>query len=734
MIIDKIRKIPYCISLIAVLLFCSSCENTFSQNVALNKKYYISVEPDYEYTKDLNDNVDLTDGIAGQRNMWIQRKSVGWRATNNIEISIDLKKLYVIDNIKLYTMKNHSVGVYQPRKVYFFLSKDNRSFNHVATINNPIENDDQESFRNILISADFGPTNGRFVKLIVVPDRHFFFCDEVEVLRTNLSPSIENLKYPISKPDEFIEEEKKLDIGKNGLYEILQYESQGESKRKEDKLTTISKIKTLSDLLSFRTQILRNRSKILKKEFKRNILWESIDPWDSIHRYTIPLTLTDKINSEYELAEGHTIYMAFKVHNLSKTVLPVQIIRGINKNLKISIFSIDDAYNGIDKFIPDVLTEIHECFSIDKHEVKLLLIKVVTLQKGNTHLKIEFQQKYGGLTIDSPISVFEKDSSIPQLNANIWAYFNYPLLKNNVAEAAHDLADHHINTYVIHTSQIPNIGETDFSKTLSYINNIERADNLIFYLAWNWPDRLNGKTNGGFLSKQWKTAYMDWYNRLVETVKRSKFPKAEVYLYPYDEISKESDMDNFDNIILWNKTLKKPIKFFATLSRPNEINRFRDKVDLSQIYITPENELIANHIMGEVWFYEGLEGGRSRSPLYDYRAMAWRAYKNGYTGIGFWNYADEHNDIIRNYPDLIQINKSTDFSVIYHSYEGKLLSSLRWEGFSKGIEDFYYLKLHDKKYGAHETDLMIRSLIGQPFSPGQFNKVANLIVSRSLHE
>src|SRR5690606_14691660 len=51
-----------------------------------------------------------------------------------------------------------------------------------------------------------------------------------------------------------------------------------------------------------------------------------------------------------------------------------------------------------------------------------------------------------------------------RLNANVWAYLDYPLLKNRAPAAIKDLENHHINTTVVRAKYIPNLNSKDFTR------------------------------------------------------------------------------------------------------------------------------------------------------------------------------------------------------------------------------------------------------------------------------
>src|SRR5690606_22565357 len=103
-----------------------------------------------------------------------------------------------------------------------------------------------------------------------------------------------------------------------------------------------------------------------------------------------------------------------------------------------------------------------------------------------------------------------------------------------------------------------------------------------------------------------------------------------------------------------------------------------------------------NTISGEKWLYEIFWYSRDVSPL-EYRLLAWKAYYNEFTGIGFWNYSKTTLD--QNFTNTRYFNGRQDHSVIYNAENGSLLSSFRWESFYLGMQDYLKLKYLEKVKG-----------------------------------
>ena len=100
--------------------------------------------------------------------------------------------------------------------------------------------------------------------------------------------------------------------------------------------------------------------------------------------------------------------------------------------------------------IPDPLVSVKNGVIIGPGISEMFLFKItgihngsaksiITIHSGNRELKVN---------IDAQVpDLFQKGKD--NINANVWAYLNYPMLKDRPTEAVKDLESHHINTIVV---------------------------------------------------------------------------------------------------------------------------------------------------------------------------------------------------------------------------------------------------------------------------------------------
>src|SRR5690606_26812494 len=162
------------------LLSVSCISSSNAQNIAKGKKYQFSVDCDYSLTKG-SDDTDLTDGVKkGATRFWHDKTTVGWSYKDEIRIDLDLGGSYSINRILINTARGEEAGVEFPSHCLVFTSWDNEHFEFqgdlmLSELNVP-GSYKVKSFELAGLSA-----NGRYLKLVLIPNGKFLFLDEIEV-------------------------------------------------------------------------------------------------------------------------------------------------------------------------------------------------------------------------------------------------------------------------------------------------------------------------------------------------------------------------------------------------------------------------------------------------------------------------------------------------------------------------------------------------------------------------
>lgn len=172
-------------SLLAVALTIPSPGQELLDNLALGKPYTMT-PPNYSYSTDPDDKVQLTDGVRTAGHFWTQKTTVGWSGKAGAYVTIDLGEVYPIRGVAFGT----AAGVAEvrwPAHILLFVSDDGQVWYEAGDL--------------VALSAADAPlpaygeyhaatlvthrlrTYGRYVQLYVEPEGSYTFCDEIEVYR-----------------------------------------------------------------------------------------------------------------------------------------------------------------------------------------------------------------------------------------------------------------------------------------------------------------------------------------------------------------------------------------------------------------------------------------------------------------------------------------------------------------------------------------------------------------------
>jgi hypothetical protein len=160
------------------------------ENLALGKSYTMSPQPNYSYSTDPGDVVQLTDGQYTTGRLWTQITTVGWRKVSLIVISIDLGQDYPLKGLLVNTAAGFA-GVHWPRAIYVLVSEDGQVWYEAGELVEMSSRHDPlppyGTYQIHPLWTDQLETHGRYVALVIEVDEKFFFADEIEVFRGVLS-------------------------------------------------------------------------------------------------------------------------------------------------------------------------------------------------------------------------------------------------------------------------------------------------------------------------------------------------------------------------------------------------------------------------------------------------------------------------------------------------------------------------------------------------------------------
>ena len=173
----------YIIFIFFVCRFC--CCRAYGENLALGRSYSFLPRPNYTLCTDGLDSVQLTDGrVYGS--WWGNKSTVGWQMPEPaVEIVIDFEQWVLIDQVKVYSVGGGLSDVEFPEFIAVLVSNDGKTYGFAGLISSEdlanLRSDGHNRVPHTFIIGNLY-TQGRFVKIVVRPNRRYFFLDEIEII------------------------------------------------------------------------------------------------------------------------------------------------------------------------------------------------------------------------------------------------------------------------------------------------------------------------------------------------------------------------------------------------------------------------------------------------------------------------------------------------------------------------------------------------------------------------
>ena len=546
---------------------------SWSQNLALHKSYSFSTSPNYEYTAPSSDKTSLTDGIYSKGYFWTQKTTVGWAYLPGVAITIDLGQEQSIGAVSLNTVRELAQYVNFPKNIFIFISRDNESFQYIGNAAR-----DSGNVSGPYLIKKFSLNNisavGRYIRLSVIPNGVFLFCDEIEVLKGNSISSnrgrlisIDNL----SKTEDSLENLESVRGSVERLIDKLEKQSEksGSSNPKYKNIRNQLQKQNVSeyDLSNLKKEIALTHVSDTRQFFKSSYLVQRYNPWDTLSEFYVPVQPSKNLQYTYSVPVNGAKYGAFVLMNNST----------VSKTFKLKINNIS-SFTGIDLFnvpfvpsinyqqIPDPLVPITESVKVPPGNTEMIIFKLSGLKEGvsKISINIDCDGDISKADINSKVFKIPLARNADGLNANVWAYFTNPMVGTHKDQAAADLIEHNVNTIVIPPAILPMIKTTDYSVFSNYLSNFKKVKTFLLFMNYVSPPYRNSYGNGQFLSSEWKAKFIEWYKKITNYIKQKGFPDSQIYLYPYDEISVK-DFHDFRELIAWPKSSIPGINFYATL-------------------------------------------------------------------------------------------------------------------------------------------------------------------------
>ncbi|MEC5145448.1 glycoside hydrolase domain-containing protein [Chitinophaga sp. 212800010-3] len=670
------RPVFFLLAIFMGLQFCA-----VSQQPVAGIQCTVTPAPNYSLTKNDSKVSSLTDGVfsSGISSIWKDPGTLGWQNIEKVVINITLPRELTVGSVNVHSVTGQKAQVLLPLSVLVFTSEDQENWSFAGDMmkQHPVKD---EYYKVVALSLDQIGQSAKYIKLVVVPNGSYFFTDEIQVFAGNAQSAKKLAMVATNGIDAFAKQQREGAINQR-------FAAYSAPVAKSAAIATL----TLAPLNSGMADM-------------NNV---AAGP---VNIYTM---------------KGLTEYAAFVLSNGT----------GDDKNVHISfpastpaisyqLYWAKPVKSRDFRIVPDALEEIKNGadISVAKGESKLLLVKAVAANSGT----YQFTLTAGSLTAQANITAGNGDLTAYKSlrpDVNVWPYFNDPFFQGREAGAKQDLLGHYVNTFLVH----PGILAPD----KAFASNQRLQDNLAYAKGFRQALLFLDFSRKGndLLSDSWKQTFLNWYDAIIPALQQQGITADNIYLYPFDEI-KPAQLPVYQQFADWIRSVRKNAKLFATVSNAALLNTMAAQADAIQLY-NDDRVLSAWHGLrnapSRVWLYDTKKPTKSLSPNGYYRLMAWHAFAENITGIGFWQYADVgHEQGAESVWDDFD-GKSADYAVVYD--EGsRVIPSRRWEGFRMGVEDYMLLQAYSKRYGRNAALRLCNNVLSNADDPQKADQVRAQIV------
>lgn len=457
-------------------------------------------------------------------------------------------------------------------------------------------------------------------------------------------------------------------------------------------------------------------------------------PWNNVVE---KMTLASQ-NEIIPILQKGTNYRIVKIDNFKGNTINKIIVNSNLTKVDIYLLPIIRDYDNnrmLDLMIPIKLNEE----ITDNIPYKYFLLKFYGDKSGSETVNILLKTNKAKYNISTKVAVTQQEF-ISDMSLNVWAYFDYNfLLKGLKNQVISDLYQHKVNSIVIPPYALPNVENITKDKVNELRRYLQGTSNKFQYYLLYLGGFIDKENN--MMTPQWKKNFPLWYKTVMSVFSEFNISKNKVLFYPIDEPHGQNIEKIFN---MYDYLIQKKINmsFFCTIDNKSAMYLAK-KLEYIQV-LARKTEILEeiNSIKGKktkILIYESSKFSKSRNiiPL-DYVKMGLKAYCYSADGIGIWNYADVSklftNKGLKEFENKkkgsweIEINNpGFDYSLIYR--KGNILySSIRWEALSYGLEDNFWLKLYEKKYGVSAGKKLVEQLLENRINLKQWEEMKLMLL------
>jgi hypothetical protein len=763
------------------ILFLLETVGVQAENLALNKPYEMSLAPNYGLCTDSGDTTQLTDGKMFGAD-WNLSSTVGWSSYSRVTITLDFGKVSPIGKVRIHTIGGGQAGVYLPVVTGILVSEDGTSYSLITGLSSGmIEQNGKTQVKHTFETTDLNVL-GQYVRLVFQTEERYLFLDEIEVL-----PASQDVR----KATKTVTDAEMESLFKNGL-QARWLVGEWKDIRKQiktmsgDKLLTpireldvrmgqlnISDSKAIEDI---QRDVLVLRADAARNVFDTQLIVQPLASWSELRGTWFP-TPKSKAISEIDLPMWQDEYesRAFGITNIAKeserVVVNVSALKdksgkAVSWDKRLWLRQVRPIQTRIGYRVMDALTLLGQGdknraeFTLGTGESLMLWITAysVDLAPGEYQAQLQIQSGQSEkMNMTLPLTITVAPLRIPQAADRMLREYNWEYLEgwNPPEGAAQDLRAHGVNTFILHPSALPQpIFNADRTKLESvdfriFDKALAKAENPVMHgVFWG----AEGPSLFKLDQPGERELFKQWIRIWAKHLEEKGYGPERYFIYPYDEcipkefvriaqLIKEADsrLQVYCNCatapIEDIKAIAPYINIWCPLATdfPNYGGAKAMSKEKYDVFCALQKQYNFT-----LWTYD-CDGPSELLPADTYyRQIAWCAFDNNATGMGFYCYAPTSNT-------WDKYSGAVHYELVYYGKDAPagvtqaeaIIPSRRWEAVREATEDYEYLhrlqetidrarkagvKQDSLNHAQHTLQRVVRDVLANPTLPDRYDR------------
>ncbi len=749
-------------SLLVLLSLVQQCAaQSGAHNVARGCSVQFDTPPSYWGCTDAEDALQLTDGqrcTSGR--IWTERGCVGWQQRLWVLFTLDLGKVQPISGLA-YSTAAGVAGVTWPSSLLVFVSDDGKTWRLAGDLvalaaESPPPLGDYSCFT---FTTNALGTRGRYVKLAVrTTDGPYIFTDEVEVyegdsalmdmepegpvisdvaaylldsqvtqaVRARLAADLESVRKALD--DTKLPESEKAPL--HARIEALRREAESISIEHSEDFRAVLPLNELHN------ELFRVHASLLSASGLPEVLAWRKHRFDPLGLFEAPQAAPDGIELSISLMQGEFRADGFLLTNTTQQAITARLrikdVPGAPNPDWLQVASVP--WTDTAELLPVASALVAAPYEDGAFTLELLsgltskvwlTVDSSRLAKGKYEGRVVVEGYGGELAVPLGIRVSRLELGTPRLSLGMWDYTDAEgyggVGPGNLEEAIALMRSHFVDSPWAHAGVLPWPNEAGFdaSQHLTHELDFSALDEWLT----RWPGARHymvfasvGTTFAGVEmgTRVFEERVAIWAQALAEHMVERGMQPGQLALLLVDE-PREDSMDQI--VATWARALKGSglLVFSDPIWERPDLTFHQDALLLADI-LCPNLSLYADgaeesrdyykrlRAQGkQLWFYNCDGPTRAFDPDAYYRRMAWQAFNEGATGVGFWAFGDLGHGLSSWNEYTVQ---GTSFSPVFLDQDS-VTDSLYWQAVREGIEDYEYLAMLQDA-GESTTDLAFR--------------------------